>query len=444
MKRFVWIATIVLTLALIAAQCGAAPAAPQPVEEKPAAEEPAAEAPAATEEPATEAPAATEEPAAEAPAAESGDAEGKYQIPSIEEGKYNVAFVYIGPHDDGGWTQAHDVGRMYIEENVENVHTAYVELVPEGADSEQVIRSLARKGFNLIFTTSFGYMDPSEIVAEEFPDVNIVHISGFKTNNENFGNLFGAMEDIKYLAGMLAGSRAKVDGNPTVGFIATFPIPEEMRLGNAFVLGVQKTCPECKVDMRWIFTWHDPIVEKEAAQSLFDAGAQVVMTGADTPAPAEVAPEGKWGITYDYEKNCTIPACLTSMYWNWGPVYARITKEAMAGTWKGTSEYFDADSGALGLYGFMEGQTPQPGIKDLPEEEVKMVRDLLDKMLKGEFTRFDVFKGPIKDNKGNVVLEDGVSLEQIDLDGFSQFGVPCKTCMYWWNENITAELPELN
>jgi basic membrane protein A len=333
---------------------------------------------------------------------------------------------------------------MYIEENVENVHTAYVELVPEGADSEQVIRSLARKGFNLIFTTSFGYMDPSEIVAEEFPDVNIVHISGFKTNNENFGNLFGAMEDMKYLAGMLAGSRAKVDGNPTVGFIATFPIPEEMRLGNAFALGVQKTCPECKVDLRWIFTWHDPIVEKEASQSLFDAGAQVVMTGADTPAPADVAPEGKWGITYDYEKNCTVPACLTGMYWNWGPVYARITEESIAGTWKGTSEYFDADSGAMGLYGFMEGQTPQPGINDLPEEDLQMVRDLLDQMLKGEFTRFDVFKGPIKDNQGNEVLADGVSLEQIDLDGFSQFGVPCNTCMYWWNENITGELPDLN
>lgn len=440
MKRAIWIAVIILTLALVAAQCGAAPAA-QPPAEKPA------EAPAATKESA--APAATEEakaeaPATEAPAADAGDdASSKYQIPAVEEGKFNVAFVYVGPHDDGGWSQAHDVGRQYVEKNVEGVHTAYVENVAEGADAEQVIRSLARKGFNAIFTTSFGFMDASEAVANEFPDVNVIHISGFKTNNENFGNLMGAMENIKYLAGMLAGSRAKADGNPKLGYTATFPIPEELRLGNAFALGVQKTCPECKIDVRWIFTWHDPIVEKDAAKSLFDGGAQVVMTGADTPAPAEAAPEGKWGITYDYSGNCTNPRCLTSMYWNWGPIYSKIVEDSKAGTWKGGFEYFDADSGGLGLYGFMEGEKPQPGVEGLPEADIKLIKDTLDKMLKGEFTRFDVFKGPIKDNQGNVVLAEGKSLEQPDLDGFKQFGSPCKTCMYWWNENITAELPEL-
>jgi basic membrane protein A len=168
-----------------------------------------------------------------------------YQIPAPERGKYNVAFVYVGPHDDGGWTQAHDVGRLYIEENLEDVHTAYVENVAEGGDSEQVTRSLARKGFDVIFTTSFGFMDASEIVAGEFPDIDIIHISGFKANGDNFGNLFGAMEDMKYLAGMLAGSRALMDGNPKVGYIATFPIPEELRLGNAYALGVQQTCPDC-------------------------------------------------------------------------------------------------------------------------------------------------------------------------------------------------------
>jgi Uncharacterized ABC-type transport system, periplasmic component/surface lipoprotein len=369
---------------------------------------------------------------------------GKYQVPAPIEGCYNVAFVYVGPHDDGGWTQAHDVGRLYVQQNMQGVHTAYVENVAEGADSEQVIRSLARKGFDVIFTTSFGFMDASETVAEEFPDVDIIHISGFKSNGANFGNLFGAMENMKYLAGMLAGSRAKMDGNPKLGYIATFPIPEELRLGNAFALGAQKTCPECTVDVRWIFTWHDPVLEKEAASSLFSAGAQVVMTGADTPAPAEAAPPGKWGITYDYVGNCTIDACLTSMYWNWGPIYADIVERSRNGTYVGGSEYFDADSGALGLYGFMEGQTLQPGVAELPEADLKMVRDTLAKMLAGQFTRFDVFKGPIYDNRGNLVLPEGVSLEQVDLDGFAQFGAPCKVCMYWWNENVTAELPELN
>ena len=167
---------------------------------------------------------------ADEPAAESSGV----QIPDVEEGKYNVAFVLVGPHDDGGWSQAHDVGRQYVEANMENVHTAYIESVAEGADAEQVIRSLARKGFDVIFATSFGFMDASEIVADEFPDVDIIHISGFKSNGANFGNLMGAMEDMKYLAGMLAGSRAKVDGNPRLGYIATFPIPEELRLGNAF------------------------------------------------------------------------------------------------------------------------------------------------------------------------------------------------------------------
>lgn len=421
-KKVLWFLSVLMVAAFVLSACGGGAEAPAPEE------------PAMPEEPAAPAePAAPEEPAQE----------GAYQIPTTVEGKYNVAFVYVGPHDDGGWSQAHDVGRIWVEENVADVHTAYVETVAEGADAEQVIRSLARKGFDVIFTTSFGFMDASEVVAGEFPDVDIIHISGFKANEANFGNLMGAMEDIKYLAGMLAGSRAKMDGNPKLGYIATFPIPEELRLGNAFALGVQETCPECTIDVRWIFTWHDPIIEKEAASSLFDGGAQVVMTGADTPAPAEVAPDGKWGITYDYSGNCTVDACLTSMYWNWGPVYADIVEQSRAGTWVGGWEYFDADAGAMGLLGFMEGETMQPGAAELPAEDLALIEDTLAKMLAGEFTRFDVFKGPIVDNQGNTVLADGVSLEQIDLDGFSQFGSPCTTCMYWWNENITAELPEL-
>jgi basic membrane protein A len=433
-KNTLWLLiSLLLVFVFVLSACGggAEPAAP--------------EAAAGEEAPADEAPA--EEPAAEETvncrAETTAESEGAYQIPTTIEGCYNVAFVYVGPHDDGGWTQAHDVGRMYVEETLQGVHTAYVENVAEGADSEQVTRSLARKGFDVIFTTSFGFMDASEIVAEEFPNVDIIHISGFKSNEANFGNLMGAMEDMKYLAGILAGSRAKMDGNPKLGYMATFPIPEELRLGNAFGLGVQETCPECTIDVRWLYTWHDPILEKEAAASLFDGGAQVVMTGADTPAPAEAAPEGKWGITYDYSGNCTIDACLTSMYWNWGPEYARIVEGSRAGTWKGGWEYFDADTGSMGLLGFMEGETMQPGVAELPAEDLQLVKDTLAAMLAGEFTRFDVFSGPITDNQGNVVLAEGESLEQLDLDGFSQFGSECQTCMYWWNENITAELPEL-
>ncbi len=369
---------------------------------------------------------------------------GSFQIPDVEDGKFNVAMVLIGPHDDGGWSQSHYEGLQYIEKNVQGTHTAYVELVPEGAQAEQVYRSLARKGFNLIFGTSFGYMDAMATVAEEFPDTMFIHISGFKSNDKNFGNLFGAMEVMKYITGMVAGSRAKTDKNPRIGYMATFPIPEELRLGNAFALGMRKTCADCTMDVRWLNTWHDPVVEKDAAASLFDAGVQVVFTGADTPAAGDVAQEkGKWGVNYDWSGNCTKERCLATMYWNWGPVYARVAQETKDGKYKPGSEYFDADSGALGVYGLMEGQQPTKGMTDLPAEDLKLIKDTMAAALAGKFTRFDVFKGPIKDNKGKEVLPAGKSLEQADLDGFKEFGSPCKTCMYWWAEGITAELPKL-
>ena len=404
-----------------------------------------ATAPAAAPAPTTSAPAAeaTAAPAAEATAAPAagGETAGNFQIPAVEDGKFNVGMILIGPHDDGGWSQAHYEGLQYIEKNVPNTHVAYIENVPEGADSEQVIRSLARKGFNLIFTTSFGYMDPTATIAEEFPDKTFIHISGFKTNNKNFGNLFGAMESMKYLAGMLAGARAKKDGNPKLGYMATFPIPEELRLGNAFALGMRKTCPECTLDVRWINTWHDPVKEKEGAASLFDAGAQVVFTGADTPASADVAQQkGKWGITYDWVGSCKVDRCLTAPYWNWGPIYAKITKAVQDGSYKPGFDYFDADSGALGLYGFMEGQTPTKGVAELPPEVLQQVQDTLAKMQKGEFTRFDVFAGPIKDNTGKEIVPAGHKLQQADLDQFDPKS-GCTFCMHWWAEGITAELP---
>lgn len=374
--------------------------------------------------------------------AETPEVVGGFQIPAIQEGKFNVAMVLIGPHDDGGWSQSHYEGLVYIQENVPNVHTAYVENVPEGADSEQIFRSLSRKGFDLIFGTSYGFMDPMETVAGEFPDIMYIHISGIKSNETNFGNLFGAMENMKYLAGMLAGARAKMDGNPKLGYMATFPIPEELRLGNAIALGMRKTCPECTMDVRWINTWHDPIIEKEAAASLFDAGAQVVFTGADTPAVADVAQEkGKWGVTYDWYGSCKVERCLTAPYWIWGPVYASIAERVIAKTYKPGWDYFDAETGALGLVGFMEGDTLTKGVAELPPEVVQEVRDTMAKMLAGEFTRFDVFSGPINDNQGNVIVPAGERLSQVDLDAFPEYGLGCKYCMKWWAEGITAELP---
>ncbi len=197
-------------------------------------------------------------PAASAGSACASSAAGdSVNIPEVDDGKFNVAMVLIGPHNDAGWSQAHYEGLEYVCANVPDTHVAYVELVPE-ADSEPVFRSLARAGFDLIIGTSFGYQDPMETLADEFPNQTFLILTGYKSNGSNFGNLMGAMEDFKYLAGMLAGSRAKLDGNPKLGYMATFPIPEEVRLGNAIMLGAKQTCPDCTMDIRWINTWHDP------------------------------------------------------------------------------------------------------------------------------------------------------------------------------------------
>jgi len=379
-------------------------------------------------------------------AAKGGTDAAALQVPDVVAGKFNVAMVLIGPHDDGGWSQAHYEGLQYLCQHIPDSHVAYVELVPEGADSEQVFRSLSRKGFNFIIGTSFGYMDPMATVAEEFPDITYLHLTGYKSNGKNFGNFFGAMEDFKYLAGMLAGSRAKMDKNPKIGYMATFPIPEELRLGNAIMRGAKVTCPECTMDIRFINTWHDPVKEKDGAASLFDAGADVVFTGADTGANADVAKDkGKWAVTYDHQASCHNDACLTAPYWIWGPEYVRIAKQVQAKTYKAGYEYFDADSKAMGLMGFMEGQTPSKGVAELPAADVQKVKDTLAQILAGQFGRFDVFAGPIKTNEGKTILAAGEKLKQSDLDQFPP-GAPgnaCSVCMYWWADGITAPLPKL-
>jgi basic membrane protein A len=402
--------------------------------------------------PAAESAAGGSEQPAPNPAPETNDPSGgEIQVPDIEEGKFNVAFVYVGPVGDGGWTYAHNQGRQYVDAQLgDRVHTVYLESVPEGADAERVIRGLARKGFNAIFTTSFGYMDATETVAEEFPDVDFVHVSGFKKNETNFANLFGAMESMKYLVGMIAGARAQADGSNRIGYIAPFPIPEVIRHANAAALGMRQTCPDCLLDIRWIFTWFDPQKERDAAQSLIEAGATVVITGADTPGPVQVAGEhGLYGVGYDSNNACDIDLehCLTTPYWNWGPEYVSIIEAMMADTWTPDDIYFDVDSGSLGLLGFMEGEEP---LASVPEEVIPRVREVLDRMLAGEFTRFDLFTGPINDNQGNEIVPAGESLTQSDLEGIdeglgAQLGREgCTYCMNWLAEGIVpdAEIPQ--
>lgn len=376
-------------------------------------------------------------------------------IPSTESGKTNVAFVYVGPIGDGGWTYAHNQGREYLEQNGDNINTAYLESIPEGADAERVIRSLARQGFDVIITTSFGYMDPTGTVAEEFPDQSFIHISGQKKNDSNFGNVFGSMEEMKYLAGMIAGAKAAEDGSNRVGIIAPFPIAEVVRLSNAAALGMRETCSACEMDIRWIFTWFDPVKEREAAESLLDAGATVIITGADTPGPVQAAADrGFTGIAYDSNNACDglEASCLAVPYWNWGPVYVDIVEQIQAGTWQPEDWYGSAADGMLGLFGFMEGQSPYPSV---PAGVVDDVRAVLADMLSGTFTRFDIFTGPINSNQGIEVVPAGVTMTQSDLEGLSEgymsaFGIEgrdaCTICMDFLVEGFdsTAEIPPLD
>ncbi len=392
----------------------------------------------------TEGPVAAE---TEAPAAGSS-----FTIPDIETGKFNVAMVDIGYANDGGWSQAHTEGALWLASQDSTIAVKYLEAVPPGPDAEAVMRSLARKGFDLIIGSTFEYGPTMEALATEFPKVNFLHISGYRSNGTNYGNLFGAMEDMKYLAGMVAGARAKADGNTKVGYVAPWPLPEVIRLGNAFMIGAKVTCPECTMEVRWINTWYDPDKEKQAAQSLLDAGVDIVLIGSDTPGPLVAAANaGKWAFTYDYVHSCT-PApekCLGTPYWNWGPVYLKIVKEIRAGTWTPGNDYQDAATGIVGFYGFMEGETPQPGV---PADVIPLVRAKLAEMQAGTFTRFDIFKGPLKDNTGKELLPAGVSLTQEDLEGIDAGTIAaftltdrtaCTVCMNWLADGILGTIPAM-
>jgi basic membrane protein A len=387
-----------------------------------------------------------------APAATEAPTTTGFQIPDITPGKFNVAIVLIGFHADGGWSQAHLEGAQWMSTQDPNIAVQYVELVNPGPDAESVMRSLARKGFDFIIGTTFEYGSTMATLAEEFPKVNFLHVSGYQSNGKNYGNLFGSMEDMKYIGGMIAGARAKADGNTKLGYVAPWPLPEVIRLGNAFMLGAKVTCPECTMEVRWINTWYDPDKEKQAAQSLLDAGVDVILIGSDTPGPLVAAANAKkWALTYDYINSCS-PApdnCLGAEYWNWGPVYLNVVKEIQAGTWKAGNVWLDADSGIVGFYGFMEGQTPQPGV---PADVIPQVQAKIADMLAGKFTVQDVFRGPIKDNTGKVVIPDGQTLTVEDLFGIDEATIksmnltgrtPCTICMNWLADGIQGTIPPM-
>ena len=192
-----------------------------------------------------------------------------------------VGFIYVGPVGDYGWSYAHDQGRKYLEATVPDVKTTYVESVPEGADAERVLTQLARSGDKVIFATSYGYADAMLKVAEQFPDVIFLHCSGHK-QRFNMGTYFGRMYQASYLTGLVAGT---ITQKKRIGYVAPIPIPEVIRIANAFVLGARAVSPEVSVHVVWTNAWYDPATESEAANSLLDIGADVIATQSDSPHP---------------------------------------------------------------------------------------------------------------------------------------------------------------
>ncbi|PHR25987.1 MAG: BMP family ABC transporter substrate-binding protein [Desulfotalea sp.] len=322
------------------------------------------------------------------------------------EKEMKVGFVYVSPIGDAGYSYAHDVGRQAVEA-MEGVTTSYVESVSEGPDSGRVILNMARKGYDVIFATSFGYMDPMLKVAKRFPKVAFLHCSGFK-QSENMGNYFGRMYQARYLTGIVAGEMTKSN---IIGYVAAFPIPEVIRGINAFALGVQSVNPDATVRVVWTKTWYDPATEKEAAKSLLDVGADILAQHQDSPGPQEAAEErGVYSFGYNSDMASFAPkAHLTAPVWNWGPYYVKIVEEVKNGTWKAGSEWPGLAEGIIGLSPF------GPMVSQELRDNVAAV--------KAEIVAGDkkVFAGPIKDQNGVVKIAEGVVAPDADLLGMTWF-----------------------
>ncbi|WP_210772205.1 BMP family ABC transporter substrate-binding protein [Pseudodesulfovibrio sp. zrk46] len=331
----------------------------------------------------------------------------KAEAPKEESKKIKVGFVYVSPVGDAGYSYAHDQGRKAVDA-LDWTETAFVESVPEGADSERVIRNMARKDFDVIFTTSFGYMDPTIKVAKEFPEVDFMHCSGFK-KSENVNNYFGRIYQSRFLTGMVAGAMTKSN---KLGYVAAFPIPEVIRGINAYTIGARMMNPDAEVRVVWTKTWYDPALEKDAAKSLLDAGCDVIAQHQDSPAPQEAAQEaGAYSVGYNSDMSSFAPkAHLTSAIWNWAPVYVKTVEEVKNGTWKGDqSIWWSMADGVVDI---------APMGPMVPEDVKAKVMAEKAKLVAGNDT---IFAGPIKNQKGEVVIAEGTTAPDGDLLGMTWF-----------------------
>jgi len=315
---------------------------------------------------------------------------------------FKAAWIYVGPHNDGGWSQAHDQGRLAVQKALgSKVQTTYKENVPEGPQVSQVIDSLVRDGNKIIFATSFGFQPAMVAAAKKYPDVKFEMATGYLTS-KNMAVYYGAGEDAIYLSGIAAGAATKTG---TVGYVVPFAIPEVIRHTNAFALGVQKAHPGAKVKIIWTNSWFAPDKEKKAAENLHSAGADVIGQNVDSPAAGQYAESAKipW-VGYDSNaKKFAKNSWLTAAVYNWGPYYIKRTKAAMNGTWKTGSYYGSMKDGftLLAPYG--------AGVSAATKKLIAQQRALI---ISGKWNEF---AGPVYDQKGKLRIKAGSRASLADL-----------------------------
>ena len=318
-----------------------------------------------------------------------------------------IAFAYVGPVGDGGWTFAHDNGRKAIEKEFgDRVQTSFVENVAESADAERVIRDMVSQGNKLIFGTTFGYMEPMLKVAADTPDVKFEHATGYK-QAPNMRTYDSRTYEGAYMAGVIAGKMTKSN---TLGVVASVPIPEVIRNINSFTLGAQSSNPKVKTKVVWVNGWFDPPKETEAATSLINGGADVLFQNTDSPAVLKTAEaKGKRAFGWDSDMTAYGPkAHLASSIINWGPYYVKAVKEALDGGWAG---------GGHSWWGVKEGAIDIVSIAaDVPEETKAKVAEVKKGLADGSFV---IWKGPITDNTGKVQIAKDAAADDKFLSGLN-------------------------
>jgi basic membrane protein A len=314
--------------------------------------------------------------------------------------KLKVGFVYLGPVGDFGWTYQHEVGRQGLMKDMgDKIDTTYLENVPEGPDSERSIEQLVRAGNKLIFTTSFGYMDPTVKVAKKYPRVNFEHATGYK-REKNLATYSGRFYEGRYIQGQIA---AKMSKTGVLGYIVSFPIPEVISGINATMLGAQSVNPNIKVKIIWVSTWFDPGKEADAAKALLDQGADVIMQHTDSPAAMQIASSrGAYAFGQDSDMIKFGPkAQLTSIIDNWAPYYDDRIKLELTGKWSSTDTWGGLKSKLVVMAPFT----------NMPDDVKKMAMDTEAAIIAGTL---HPFKCPVVDQDGKTVeckggthLDDG-------------------------------------